>query len=147
LNIPAGHAIYTAVRVLKRLLLILLVLGWAPITAHCKLEILPGLEFLQCISEAQASSGSEGHCNDTECCSVETSLYKAAQPRVAIPAPELSTFSMDSRLTLATPLPGQVHPGILPVPPRDFIEPSWQFLFRTASPPRAPSPVFTSPVS
>ena len=121
------------VKWLKTLSVLALLALWLGATNHCRLEQIPGLEFLHCASDTEASS----NCDGDGCEVVENSLYKVddAQAVAVVPAfvgavfllltveqtpppPLLSDFS-----TVASPeLPG-----------------TWQFSFRTALPPRAPS--------
>ena len=126
-------------RFLKQILVLLLALAWVPVTAHCQLESVPGLEFLRCLSNLAHTESTEGHCGDAECCAVERSVYKTEQQRVTAPSPKLFSFSLLSLLTLESPLPEELYPVTRPVAPRDFIEPSWQFVSRAALPARAPS--------
>ena len=121
------------VKWLKTLSVLALLALWLGATNHCRLEQIPGLEFLQCASDTEANS----NCDGDGCEVVENSLYKVddAQAVAVVPAfvgavfllptveqtpppPLLSDFS-----TVASPeLPG-----------------TWQFSYRTALPPRAPS--------
>jgi len=108
---------------------------WLPLMVHCHLETLPGLEFLQCASD----TGHQTDCRGETCCAVEKSHYKAEEnlPAISVPAivlipclPVLATAcdSIDTGDVSSVP---SVAPPELPR--------CWQFVFRTASPPRAPS--------
>ena len=127
-----------AVRLLRNTLLLLLAAAWLPLTSHCKLEALPGLEFLQC-ADGQACHQDADVPNDGGCCSLEAAHYflPSQQPDVA-PALLLALPAFESPLALVRGLPAPVSLGILTAAPPD-LPASWQFVFRTALPPRAPS--------
>ena len=111
-----------------------LALLWVPITAHCKLELIPGLEFLQCAGDTSTKSDCEGD----SCQTVESGAYKTQDNDDLVPLPVLALdvsalvpftepFDLESgRLNLFTVSPLEL-PGC------------WQFLLRTAPRVRAPS--------
>jgi hypothetical protein len=109
---------------------------WLSMTFHCQLESVPGFEFLKCDSE-QTPDETKSPCTDN-CCSVEHSVYKSEMVRQTVPLPDLLPlwFSLslpaDDELTANA---GAKAPD--PSPPE--LSKRWQFVFRTASPPRAPS--------
>jgi len=108
----------------------LLALVWAPLTSHCQLESIPGLEFLHCASEATDSS-----CCDDSCTSVESGAYKVPDYQNPVPPVERSIVL---HFSISTP----AEEGQLPVHPADApleLLPTWQFSLRTALPVRAPS--------
>ena len=109
---------------------------WLPLMVHCHLETIAGLEFLQCVSD----SGHQTDCSGDSCCAVEKSQYKAEEnlPAVSMPAivltpclPVLATTVDSVKNTSDVSSVPSVAPPELPR--------CWQFVFRTASPPRAPS--------
>jgi hypothetical protein len=108
---------------------------WLPVSAHCQLETVPGLEFLRCASDSQ---NSKGHCSDTGCCAAEKSQYKADQVRLTLPSPDLLPISFAPILDTANSLPAEVSVGILTPAPPQLLK-TWQFASRTALPVRAPS--------
>lgn len=125
------------VRFVKTMLVFLLALAWAPLTAHCQLEIIPGFEFLACASHCAPHSNSQAPDSDA-CCAVEYSHYKPEdhQPLVF---PECFVLLLEQ-----TPAEQQIVPlidarsdALVPVQPELLT--SWQFFFRTALPVRAPS--------
>ncbi len=112
----------------------LLIGCWAPMTAHCNLERLPAFEFLKCAQDAEPV----GDCDDTACDSVESGFYKTQEhPELNLsPALEVVCFALfldepDSASGPALECARIVSPPDLPV--------TWQFVFRTALPPRTPS--------
>ena len=113
---------------------------WLPVSAHCQLETIPGLEFLRCVSDNQ-SRPNQGHCGDTGCCSAEKSQYKSEQLRLTLPSPDLMPIPatpLTPLSNLANGLPDEVSLGILTAAPPESLK-NWQFLSRTALPVRAPS--------
>lgn len=109
---------------------------WVPAVAHCQLESLTGLAFLQCHEETSDSHSSSQDC--TDCCAVEKSQFRSAQLRLTAPSPELLLILpalLPPVETVQLP-PGQ--PLELTAAPPD-LPPRWCFLSRTALPVRAPS--------
>jgi hypothetical protein len=120
------------IRIRSIVTLVMLAL-WLPVTLHCELERIPGLEFLRCAADTDQSD-----CRDTGCCGVEKSQYKVGQSRLAIPPPVFLPLSPAPLLNVADALTDRVSAGILTTAPPELPK-CWQFVFRTASPPRAPS--------
>jgi hypothetical protein len=118
----------------KAILSVVCLAIWLPATRHCQLENLPGLAFLQCSSDTSESS----ECEDDSCDAVERGMYKAPDGQQVTPPPvplmlawmisEIQATQQNEEALLQTPTssPPDVPKG-------------WQFLTRTASPPRAPS--------
>ena len=108
--------------------LVLLVL-WVPITSHCMLENVRGLEFLKCPTDTPDGAP----CQD-ECSQLESASYKISDTHTDfLPAvlTEILTF-------VILEFPADEQPiNVIETPPE--IPPSWQFIFRTALAPRAPS--------
>jgi hypothetical protein len=120
----------------------LLALAFMVLTSHCRMEALPGFEFLHCITEAQSSDDHHDPCKEGRCCSIEFAQYQAPRHQeetvpiaisVILPRPEVNGAERS--------LPAEVSLGVLTAAPPEITK-SWQFFSRTASPPRAPS--FTS---
>lgn len=109
---------------------------WTPITSHCLLEQVPGLGFLACASDCASTGDSD---NDADACqSVESASYKIEDSQ-----PLVSDFTFAVALLkpiLAFDRPPQKDPSLASRTdtPSD-IPSAWQFAFRTALPPRAPS--------
>ena len=101
---------------------------------HCKLETIPGLEFLRCASDTPSSSD----CNGDECRAVEFGWYKVEDNQAFISA------ALTPVIVFQVILPVEHTPveeaavlrltAALPEFPK-----TWQFSRRTALPPRAPS--------
>ena len=122
---------------MRTILCFCLAVVWLPVTAHCQLETLPGLELLRCASEAH-DAPARGGCNDYGCCEVERSVYKTNQQRVALRSADLPPVFILSLTVLLQNLPARQIQAIGNTPSPPFAE-CWQFVLRTASPPRAPS--------
>ena len=108
---------------------------WLPATVHCELESVPGLKFLQCVSDGQ---NSKGNCSDDGCCVVEKSQYKSEQARLTIPSPDLLPLPLAPVLDVANLFPLEASLGILTAAPPELHQ-TWHFVSRMALPVRAPS--------
>jgi hypothetical protein len=108
---------------------------------HCRLEVLPGFEFLSCCQHLESERSPAHHereCNDDGCANVERGIYKPEKLQAAPVIPLLALVSVLS------PLP-EPHRGgafdhqvsISSSPPE--LPKIWQFFQRTALLPRAPS--------
>jgi hypothetical protein len=117
---------------IRSIVTIALLALWLPLMVHCQLETIPGLEFLQCASD----SSQQTDCDGDSCCAVEKSHYKAEENSLTLSLPEVLFTPCLPVLATITTLPerGDVPTTAPPELPR-----CWQFVFRTASPPRAPS--------
>lgn len=118
---------------LKKFFILLLVLAWVPMTAHCSIESIPGLEFLACKGE---TSNSTDHCKDTGCCSFESSALKTENAKVFCPVVVfIAVYSQLAFLNVEPPKEKVIR--VLAIPPE--LPQSWQFISRAALPVRAPS--------
>jgi hypothetical protein len=111
----------------------LLMVCWAPITAHCSLEKLPGLKFLQCAGDSNSAD-----CEGDSCASVESGFYKIQDH------PELTISFTSLPLKFVAASIDQVFKPLLLSAPKLTVAPpelsqSWQFAFRAVLPVRAPS--------
>ncbi|MFN3407351.1 MAG: hypothetical protein ACK45B_00010 [Limisphaerales bacterium] len=109
---------------------------WLPVSAHCQLEAVSGLEFLRCVEEVPASHHAPEDCN--ACCAIEKSQYRAEQIRLSAPIPELLPVFLEPILPSDAKFPAEVSVGILTAAPPE-LPGSWCNFSRTALPPRAPS--------
>src|SRR6185295_6551715 len=109
--------------------LVLLVL-WVPITVHCTLESVPGLEFLKCATDADQGKDCEGD----SCTQLESATYKISDTHADFLPPAFA--SLFAFLIFELPVDEQPTTVIETLPE---ISSSWQFSYRTALPPRAPS--------
>lgn len=126
------------VRCFRNILFALAAFLWLPVSAHCQLETVPGLEFLRCPADAQSSRGPSRDCGDSGCCAAEKSQYKAEQLRVTLPSPDFLPVSLTPIVDAASSLPAEVSLGVLTAAPPQLLR-TWHFASRTALPARAPS--------
>lgn len=110
---------------------------WLPVSAHCQLETFPGLEFLRCEVNTQAQGGNTD-CGDSGCCAVEKAQYKSNQVPIAIPSPEWLPLLPVELTDVADLVSDDCNAVAFSVDPPALPQ-CWQFVFRTAAPPRAPS--------
>lgn len=120
----------------RRLIALILVALWLPVTAHCSLEAMTGLFDDGC--ENACSHGADRSHADV-CDLVERGNFTATGAIVHAPAPSLTTLvclsCLHARLLAdAEPLAPPAWAGDHP---RDWV-PSWTFALRTALPARAP---------
>ena len=122
---------------MKTVLILLLTLVWAAASNHCKLEQVPGLSFLACTDHAEDAPSQDQGC-DTDGCAFEVQLYKTENAQASMPVPVLLfTFFLTPLFDeLAAPATtSHILPDAAPV----VLTRVWQFSYRTALPPRAPS--------
>ena len=128
---------FSPVNWLKPTIALLLAALWVPLTSHCELDRLPGFGFLACVGQDGDQQHSDKDCTTDLSGVVESDAYKIEEQPIALLEPvlllmvvtcpiadELNTPPCCSDLTDSAP----------PELPR-----LWQFSFRTALPPRAPS--------
>ncbi|MBI2950074.1 MAG: hypothetical protein HYY23_20770 [Verrucomicrobia bacterium] len=113
---------------------LLIVAFWAPVSMHCKLELVPGLEFLQCETEAPAPSD----CDEDGCQVIESARYKVEENQ---PIVSPFVFVMTASLTVPPIEDSARRPERCATwttaPPE--LPNTWQFVSRAALLPRAPS--------
>jgi hypothetical protein len=109
---------------------------WGLAVMHCKLEVLPGFGFLKSCCFADSASSSPKNCEDDGCGAVEDGGYRAEEQNATAPQPPLI-------LTLVSP---ELEEPILELAGACFSDSQspelsrfWQFSYRAALPPRAPS--------
>jgi hypothetical protein len=131
-------SILTSVKSLRTWLTLLLVVLWPLVTSHCDLERLPGLEFLACADAPAAEPHQDNNCETDSCASVESGLYKTEDGCPPVPAPSSAPSPLLTAALLETAQPAAASSLFSdPAPPE--LPKVWQFTFRTAAPPRAPS--------
>ncbi len=129
-----------AVRFLRKTLLVLTALLWLPVSNHCKLEVIPGLEFLACCTHAGQTPHQDDDCKSDGCASVESGLYKTEDRSIAtsqpasVPLPAiLIALLWDASLAV----PAGPNLAVSQAPAE--MPKTWQFASRAALPVRAPS--------
>jgi hypothetical protein len=136
--------ILTSVNWLNRAVATVMLALWGLATLHCDLEQVPGLEFLAWChlpetathQENGAAPHPDNDCEQDGCSVVESGLYKIEE-QAAVPIPLLvENFVLpECEVVPPTPAPG---PLLLNCSPPELPR-GWQFSYRTALPPRAPS--------
>jgi hypothetical protein len=128
----------TSVRSFRNIWFALAALLWPLAHAHCQLETVTGLAFLQCAEAFPGSQADDKDCSD--CCAMEKSQFRADASRPTAPQPEqLPTRSARLLIAKAEELPRTLI-AVTAAPPD--LPQRWRFLSRTALPVRAPSLVF-----
>jgi hypothetical protein len=127
------------VKLVQKIFILGFVAFWAVITNHCSLELVPGLDFLACSPQTEATPHQPSDCGDDDACAtIESGLYKSEQRQVSAgKAPFLSVAYTLALLAHAVAF----EPAASRVPehsPPELVH-TWQFLSRAALPPRAPS--------
>jgi hypothetical protein len=121
----------------KSVAMLLLAL-WLPVTMHCTLETVPGFSFLQwCCGEDECEQ-TPSNCGEEICGEVESGSYRLEEnPNLAPGLVLLVAIADCDRITrpLAAPAPRLVPASSAPPELPRF----WQFHYRMALPPRAPS--------
>ena len=123
---------------LKRIVVLGVLALWLPATNHCKLEQIPGLAFLACCEQEDSPTHQDEDCETDGCATFENQLYKTETAQIVVVAPTLLLNTILSPLSAELSLPDTANyippdaaPALLPC--------VWQFSYRTALPPRAPS--------
>lgn len=114
----------------------LLALLWLPLSSHCTWEHLPGFESFACHTDAETAPHQDDDCQGDACATVESGSYKIEEQPLSIPAQLLVPCIVQSLSTDVTP---SFKAGSVPASPPPELSRIWQFTFRTAAPPRAPS--------
>jgi hypothetical protein len=129
------------VRVWRTILISAIATLWVAASFHCRLEVLPGFDFLSCCQHSESEKSpthQEKECNDDGCAAVERGFYKQEKPQ---DAPVMPLLALNAWLSLL-PDEGQscAFDSLVSISssPPEFPK-TWQFFQRTALPPRAPS--------
>ena len=126
------------VRYFKTIFILLMALGWVPLTFHCQLEAVTGWSVLHCETSNEHASESHSHCDATGCCSWESGKYQPSQNHFRFSPPNIG-FSLLADIARLEHIPHfrTLTGNLISVPP-DTPEP-WQFLCRAALLPRSPT--------
>ncbi len=125
---------------LKTLITLAVLALWLPATNHCRLELIPALQqFLTCCVHEDATAPHEdADCETDNCEAVENGLYKTEWNHVTVAAPLLILVDVPELALEAQTVARSVDPARSAAPPPELSR-VWQFSFRAAAPPRAPS--------
>lgn len=125
----------------KKVFVLAVIAFWASMTNHCALERIPGLEFLACSPQSEATPHQPSDCGDENdvCATVESGLYSAPESQIA--AGKAPVIAMAFALSLLSDLSSleSSESRMLPEPSPPELACAWQFSFRAALPVRAPS--------
>jgi hypothetical protein len=129
-------SLYAVSRLTKIVALTVLAL-WGLAAMHCKLEALPGLDFLKTCCFVDSSPSAQGDCESDGCGDVEDGGYRMEEQTASAPQPFLILVLLS--VVIEAPLQ-ELQPCSLAtsLPPPELPR-AWQFYYRTALPPRAPS--------
>lgn len=120
---------------------LLLALAWAPMSLHCRLESLPGIEVFHCVAEEAAHEDADeagGDCKDCGCCSFEAGNWRIVKQQSVVPVAVLTLLVENLFADTCQSLPPEVCVGILTAAPPD-LPVGLQFLLSPGLMPRAPS--------
>jgi hypothetical protein len=110
---------------------------WSLAAMHCKLEAVPGFDFLKTCCFVDSVPASPIDCETDGCGAVEDGNYRSEEQTASAPQPLLILALLSS--LVGAPMPElQAHSFVVPQVPPEFSK-VWQFSHRTALPPRAPS--------
>ena len=114
---------------------------WVAAGSHCRLEVLPGFEFLSCCQHQNAEQTPTHHekdCDEDGCAAIELGFYKLEPTQPASLGPVLGLVAwLVPVLDVCRPSPSDLPAFASCSPPE--LPRLWQFSQRTALPPRAPS--------
>lgn len=131
--------IISSVRALKTFFVLLLLGTWFPCTVRCSMEMMASVEPLACCDNSKVGNdSSQTPASSEQCvCTWMRSGGYAFQKCAPLNAPEdvLLLFTLSPHIEESPTDPAL--PKFVFSPPE--LSTSWQFYFRTASPPRAPS--------
>jgi len=115
-----------------------LLVVWMPATSLCLLERSGWLANDNCCSSSSQDSPNKRPADATLCCALASAAYKTNDHRPV--APVAATMMQPALVTLAEPVPpwGKSPSASLSLSPPE-LPTTWQFSFRAALPPRAPS--------
>src|SRR5262245_17384941 len=112
---------------------------WGLAAMHCKLEVLPGLEFLECCCNVETNTPSPKDCENDGCGTIEDGSYRSEEERVSAPQPVLLLGLLAGLIEAPQPVFQPASFVGSPLPPE--LPKVWQFSLRAALPPRAPSSI------
>lgn len=124
-------------RLAKTALIVLLAFAWLPLSAHCKIETIPGFQWLACQSAGTTQSTASSHC-DPGCCSVESASYRAPANQQFQADLNFAVLFVNVLAEFTVDRPIEFVVGPSSDPPPELLT-TWQFVSRTALPARAPS--------
>jgi len=129
--------IVAAVSKLTKVFAMLTLALWGLAAMHCTLEAVPGFDFLKSCCFVDSAPPSPKDCESDGCGAVEDGSYRPEEQTASAPQP-LLTLALLSPV-IAAPMPElHVQFSLASKTPPELLK-IWQFSYRTALPPRAPS--------
>ena len=104
---------------------------------HCKLEAMPAFSFLRCCCSSESSPTLPRDCSQDVCGSVESGACKSEDQSAVSPVPVLVLAVVLPLADEARTRSASAAESFGPAPPE--LPRFWQFSYRAALPPRAPS--------
>jgi len=126
------------VKWLKRVAVFVFLAIWLAASNHCRLEFIPGLNFLACCEQGDGVPTQDKDCETDGCATVESGFYKMEEGQASMSAPPLVAVTLLPSLFRVQVAPASANPGTLAATPLE-LPVTWQFSYRAAAPPRAPS--------
>ncbi len=120
----------------KTFMIVTLVAVWSLASNHCRLELISAFSFVACGNQADCTGKQDKDCETDGCAAVENQLYKSENAQVQLPAPALLPVVFVSPIVIEDPAPSLTR--LFDTTPK-VLSRLWQFSYRTALPPRAPS--------
>lgn len=131
-------ATVTAVNRLKQAVALTLLVLWVPVTMHCTLETVPGLSFLQSCCGGYETPQPANDCEEDFCGAVESGIYRIEDNPTLAPGLALLLAFAGWEWVAEPPAESASHLAPVSLAPPELPR-FWQFHYRTALPPRAPS--------
>ena len=127
-------------RYLKTIWVVGLAAMWLPITAHCKLEMIPAFAALFACSAHgdKSTSHQDKDCQEDGCATLESGEYRTQDHDRLIAAPDFMPVDVPESVGQLSALPDEVSLGIFTTAPPEQQQ-IWNFSLRMALPARAPS--------
>jgi hypothetical protein len=122
---------------LTKILALTVLAIWGLAAMHCKLEAVPGFDFLKSCCFADSAPSAPKDCDRDGCGAVEDGSYRSEEQTASAPQPLLVLAVFSSTIEIASP-ELEAHSFVASQPPPELSK-VWQFSHRTALPPRAPS--------
>ena len=110
---------------------------WGLATMHCDLEQVPGFEFFASCHAQGSAPHQDNDCESDGCSAVESGFYRIEEQAPAVTVPLLMLSFVLPLWEVTPPTPALLFEPLIGSPPE--LPRGWQFSYRTALPPRAPS--------
>lgn len=109
---------------------------WLVASNHCRLETLPGLSFLACADLGDCNPTSDPDCDTDGCAAIEGAIYKTEDGQTQLPLPSVV---VEPLVLIQPPRPVSAAQEVVLILVPQELPKGWQFSYRAAAPPRAPS--------